>query len=117
MNIDELLLAARQLAPQIAASCCVVNGAIMNLDEIEKMGYQKFGLRSKLNMPRKLYKYFPNIAKKSDENVINLGNVSPTGSVGVRRSPLATNAPTSKMQGIFGKGYSFPMLVTKLITL
>lgn len=71
MNIDELLLAARQLAPQIAASCCVVNGAIMNLDEIERMGYQKFGLRSKLNMPRKLYKYFPNIAKKSDENVIN----------------------------------------------
>ena len=38
MNIDELLLAARQLAPQIAASCCVVNGAIMNLDEIERMG-------------------------------------------------------------------------------
>ena len=25
--------------------------------------------------------------------------------------------PTSKMQGIFGKEYSFPMLATKLITL
>ena len=27
------------------------------------------------------------------------------------------NFPTSKMQGIFGKGYSFPMLATKLFTL
>ena len=71
MNIVELLLAARQLGPQIAASCCVVNGAIMNLDEIESMGCQEFGLRSKLNMPRKLYKYFPNITKEIDGNEIN----------------------------------------------
>lgn len=35
---------------------CLVNGAIMPLKEIENMGFLEFGIRSKLNMPLKLYK-------------------------------------------------------------
>ena len=38
MNIDELLISLRQIAPQLATSYCVVNGAIMPLNEVENMG-------------------------------------------------------------------------------
>ena len=46
------------------------------------------------------------------------------GSVGVKRSPLATNAPTNKIYPasysadgqIYGSEYSFPVLAPKLIT-
>ncbi len=52
-----------------------------------------------------------------------MGFVSPAGSVGVKRSPLATNAPTSNIcpashsadGQIYGKVYQFPMLAPKLI--
>lgn len=67
MDVKELFLSARQMAPQFASSFCVVNGAIMNLDEIQNMGCQEFGIRSKLNMPLKLYKYFPNVIKKEED--------------------------------------------------
>lgn len=71
MNINEIASLIQQITPSVAASCCIVNGAIMNLSEIENMGCQDFWLRSKLNMPLKLYKYFPNIAKKGDNQEIN----------------------------------------------
>ena len=72
MDINELFLSARQMAPQFASSYCIVNGAIMNLNEIQNMGFQEFGLRSKLNMPLKLYKYFPNVVKKeADGHEVN----------------------------------------------
>lgn len=67
MDINELFLSARQMAPQFALSYCIVNGAIMKLDEIQNMGCQEFGIRSKLNMPLKLYKYFPNVLKKEKD--------------------------------------------------
>lgn len=67
MDVKELFLSAMQMAPQFASSFCVVNGAIMNLDEIQNMGCQEFGIRSKLNMPLKLYKYFPNVIKKEED--------------------------------------------------
>jgi hypothetical protein len=54
-----------------ALSYCIINGAIMNLEEIQNMGCQEFGLRSKLNMPLKLYKYFPNSVKDENGNKIN----------------------------------------------
>lgn len=68
MDINELIFYVKQMAPQMALSCCIVNGAIMDLNEVQNMGCQEFGLRSKLNMPLKLYKYFPNVIKKEDEN-------------------------------------------------
>lgn len=71
MDINELIFSVRQMAPQLALSCCIVNGAIMDLDEVQNMGCQEFGVRSKLNMPLKLYKYFPNIVKKENGKEIN----------------------------------------------
>ena len=46
---------------------CLVNGAIMPLKEIENMGFLEFGIRSKLNMPLKLYKYYSNIGFKTQD--------------------------------------------------
>lgn len=66
MNIDELVHLIQQSAAEITSSCCVINGAIMNLNEVEKMGCQEFWIRSKINMPSKLYKYFPNSIKEDD---------------------------------------------------
>ncbi len=71
MNIDELLISLRQIAPQLATSYCVVNGAIMPLNEVENMGCKDFWLLSKFSMPSKLYKYFPNTSKIEDGKEIN----------------------------------------------
>ena len=71
LDINELIFYARQMAPQFASSCCIVNGAIMDLNEVQSMGCQEFGVRSKLNMPSKLYKYFPNVIKKDNGKEIN----------------------------------------------
>ena len=71
LDINELIFYARQMAPQFASSCCIVNGAIMDLNEVQSMGCQEFGVRSKLNMPSKLYKYFPNVIKKDNGKDIN----------------------------------------------
>ena len=71
MDINELIISVRQMAPQLALSCCIVNGAIMDLDEVQNMGCQEFGVRSKLNMPLKLYKYFPNVIKEENGREVN----------------------------------------------
>lgn len=60
MDIFDLLASFRQLAPEFASSYCIVNGAVMNLNEIQNMGYDEFSLRSKSNMPLRLYRYYPN---------------------------------------------------------
>lgn len=66
MDINQMFGTLQQLAPQIASSYCVVNGVFMGLNEIENMGYEEFSLRSKMNMPMKLYKYFSNKAEETD---------------------------------------------------
>lgn len=53
-------MSIQQLAPQLASKYCIVNGAFMTLEEVENMGYDEFTYRAKINMPFKLYKYFPN---------------------------------------------------------
>lgn len=62
-DIEEHLLALRQSLPELSATYCMVNGAIMKLDEVQRMGFQEFGYRSRINTPLKLYKYFPNTEK------------------------------------------------------
>lgn len=76
MDINTLIQTLQSAIPQIAESCCIVNGAIMNLDEVQNMGYNEFSMRTKLNMPLKLYKYFPNrttslIDEKSEKPIID----------------------------------------------
>lgn len=60
MDINALIQTLQSALPQIAESCCIVNGALMNLTEVENMGYDEFSMRAKMNMPLKLYKYFSN---------------------------------------------------------
>ena len=36
----------------------------MNLNEIQNMGWDEFAIRSKFNMPLRLYRYFPDVEKK-----------------------------------------------------
>ena len=47
MKLSELIMSIQQLAPQLASTCCVVNGVFMTLEEVEKMGYDEFSYRSK----------------------------------------------------------------------
>lgn len=43
----------------------------MLLDDIQNMGCNEFSFRSKLNMPMKLYKYFPNVSKTVNRKRVN----------------------------------------------
>ena len=72
MDIKDLLNNRQQLANELASEFCVINGAFIPLSEVEKMGYDEFSLRSKINMPLKLYKYFPNKETKNEkEELVN----------------------------------------------
>lgn len=66
MNINELLFNMKSSLPVLLSSCCIVNGEVFPLAEVEKMGCLEFGRRSIINMPLKLYKFFPNTTKKDD---------------------------------------------------
>lgn len=61
MDITNLIIALQQCAHEFVESYCIVNGAIMKLNEIQEMGYDEFALRSKINMPSRLYRYYPDI--------------------------------------------------------
>lgn len=50
----------KQIAYKLSKTHCIINGVSYKLDEIEQLGCNKFSLQSKLTMPPKLYKYFPN---------------------------------------------------------
>lgn len=76
MDINAFIKTLQGMAPQLAASFCIINGQIMNLDEVQNMGYAEFSLRAKINMPKKLYKYFPNrsteqLDEKSGDPIID----------------------------------------------
>lgn len=43
----------------------------MPVDEIGDMGFREFGIRSKLNMPQKLYKYYSNREDNNDDGSID----------------------------------------------
>lgn len=69
IELQSLLVEMQRHIPELLSSYCIVNGAITNLEEIQKMGYREFSLRSKLNMPLKLYRYYPNrVDEKSGNN-------------------------------------------------
>lgn len=59
MDISNLISVFQQSAPKFAISYCIVNGAVMRLSEIQEMGYNKFAFRSRINVPQRLYRYYP----------------------------------------------------------
>ena len=76
MDINALIQTLQSSLPQIAESCCIVNGALMNLTEVQNMGCDEFSMRAKMNMPLKLYKYFPNrltelVDKKTGKPIVD----------------------------------------------
>lgn len=70
-DISVLVNQLMQISPHIANSCCIVNGMVMSLAEVESMGYNEFSIRSKINMPIKLYKYFSNREEKENGVLVN----------------------------------------------
>ena len=87
MNIIDLFSSIQSVAPELSTSYCIVNGALMRLDEIEKMGYREFWLRSKLNMPKKFYKYCPNTCKEKDGELINYSHLTLENNTVFMQSP------------------------------
>lgn len=78
MDISDILSAVPQIGPEFMTSYCIINGMPMRLDELQNMGYEEFWKRSKLYMPKKLYKYFPNTIKRDkDSHVVNDDNGNP----------------------------------------
>lgn len=77
-SISNLFAQLQQVSSEFIHDYCVVNRAIMPLKDVEKMGRDEFSLKAKLNMPLKLYKYFPNTMKeeKNDDGQIVLKNYS-----------------------------------------
>ena len=71
MNINALIHTLQTVMPQIAESYCIVNGAVLDLNEVQNMGYDEFSERAKKNMPLKLYKYFPNHTIEIKDNSVN----------------------------------------------
>lgn len=41
MTIIDLVSSIQSVAPELSSSYCIVNGALMRLDEIEKMGISR----------------------------------------------------------------------------
>lgn len=66
MDMNDFLLNAQKYAPDFFINYCVINGAIIKLDEVQNMGCMEFGLRSRMNMPLKFYRYFRNIEEKDE---------------------------------------------------
>lgn len=58
----------KYLAYKLSTTHCIINGKIWELDEIEQLGCDKFSLHSKLTLPLKLYKYFPNVRNVDNIN-------------------------------------------------
>lgn len=67
MNINDFILNAQQNLPELLNNFCVVNKQLMDLKEFEKIGYDEFCCNSRINVPSKLYKYFPNREEKLED--------------------------------------------------
>lgn len=69
--IDNLIESFKQFAPNFLNSYCIINGNLLELDKVEKMGYNEFSYQSRLSVPLKLYKYFPNKVTAENGNLVN----------------------------------------------
>lgn len=87
MDLSELIMNIQQLAPQLASTCCVINGAFMTLEDVEKMGYDEFLYRSKINMPLRLYKYFSNAENDKEGSKVNYSMIALKNNTVYMQSP------------------------------
>lgn len=61
MNVNEKIMSLIQSEPNADLKYCAINGRFFPLEDIEKLGYNEFLSRTKNEMPKKLYKFFPNL--------------------------------------------------------
>ena len=87
MDFTELIASIQSATPELNSSYCIINGALMRLDDIQSMGYHEFWMRSKINMPQKLYKYFPNTPKNKDGELINYSHLALENNTVFMQSP------------------------------
>ncbi len=71
MKTEDLLSEIMKLYPVLSSNYCVINGTLIELGKVEKMGCSEFGLQSKLHMPLKLYRYYSNIEKDNNGQAVN----------------------------------------------
>lgn len=71
MKTEDLLSEIMKLSPELSSNYCVINGTLIELGKVEKMGCSEFGLQSKLHMPLKLYRYYSNIEKDNNGQAVN----------------------------------------------
>ena len=60
-DLKSMLSLIQNVTPTLLNSCCIINGEILALEDIQNMGYDEFAFRAKGIMPGKLYKYFSNL--------------------------------------------------------
>ncbi len=70
MDISALIANIPQIGSEFMISYCIINGMPMRLDEVQNMGYEEFWKRSKLNMPKKLYKYCSNTVERDENGLV-----------------------------------------------
>ena len=68
MGIEQWIRDSQENVSKFLSDYCIVNGEFLKLSDIEKWGYHDFIKFVQSRIPKKLYKYFPNIA---DDNNVN----------------------------------------------
>ena len=71
MDLYDVVSYIQSATSELNDSYCLVNGALMRLEQIQNMGCKEFWMRSKLNMPNKFYKYYPNTYEEENGKLIN----------------------------------------------
>ncbi len=68
--LENLVNDFKNAAPEFIETGCIVNGTLLKLEDVEKMGWIEFASQSKLYMPTKLYRYFPNKEVKTNDDAL-----------------------------------------------
>ena len=66
----------------------MINGSILKLSEVEAMGFQEFSFRAKLNIPLKLYHYYPNTIKTISGEEFNYSQIALKNNTVYMQSPI-----------------------------
>lgn len=71
IDINNLIAQLRQVEPQFLKDCCIVNGNVWPLNQIENMSLEEYAARTIYSLPMKFYKYFPNVEKEEKDDAGN----------------------------------------------
>lgn len=69
-EIKSQIAQLQQMGPDFMKQCCIINGSIWSLQDIDRMDFEEYGTRSVYSLPQKLYKYFPDVDRIEEDNGI-----------------------------------------------